>query len=194
MLISIYAHSARVSLLDRSYYSALNDLSKYYSLLKQSFGREEKFNSFYLTSGLYYFFSGYARERLPLLTPFFYHYALGNKEKGIAYIKLAELTDDWKINQEATYFLMKINFDVKENYTEAARYCKKLMVIYPENLLFQLYHLRISLGLNRVNDAKTALSTIRKMAENNVQLTVDERNYYICNAEAVLAKYQEKRK
>jgi len=193
MLISIYAYSARISLLDYSYYSALNDLSHYYSLLKLSFGKEEVYTSFYLTSGLYYFFAGYAKEKMPLLTPLLYLYTPGNMEKGIRYIKKAELSGDKEISQEAKYFLMKINFDVYQNFTESAKYCHQLMAMYPENLLFQLYMFRISLALDQVSSAKARLAVIESTARNNSQLTKDEKESYTRLAKKYLDAYYKKK-
>jgi hypothetical protein len=194
LLISIYAYSARVSLLDYSYYSALNDLSHYYSQLKMSFGREEGYRPFYLTSGLYYFFAGYAREKMPLLSPILYYYTPGSMLKGIQYIKTADVSGDWKISQEAKYFLMKINYDVYGNYTEAAKYCNQLMAIYPENLLFQTYMFRISLALDQVTYAKARLLIMETTASNNVQLNAGEKDSYIRQAKKELEVYYKKKK
>jgi len=194
LLISIYAYSSRVSLLDYSYYSALNDLSHYYSQLKMSFGREEGYRSFYLTSGLYYFFAGYARDKMPLLSPILYFYTPGNMGKGIQYIKIADVSGDWKISQEAKYFLMKINYDVYGNYTEAAKYCNQLVAIYPENLLFQTYMFRISLALDQLVNAKARLLIIETTACNNNQLTAREKDSYIRQAKKELEAYYKKKK
>ncbi len=194
LLISVYAYSARVSLLDYSYYSALTDLSRYYSLLKVSFGREEQYKPFYLTSGLYYFFAGYAKEKMPLLSPVLYYYTPGNMEKGLLYIKTAEQSADFEISQEAKYFLMKINFDVYQNYMEAAKYCNQLLAVYPENLLFQLYIFRISLALDQVTNARARLAIMESSAHNNNQLTDDEKESFTKLAKKDLEDYYKKKK
>ncbi len=189
LLISIYAYNARVSLLDYSYYSALSDLSHYYSVLKISFDKEEKYKPFYLTSGLYYFFVGYAKEKMPFLSPLLFFYTPGNTALGLQYIQTAETSEDLKISQEAKYFLMKINFDVYRNYVEAAKYCSQLMAIYPENLLFQLYRFRISLALDQVAYAKARLTIMENTAGFNHQLTADEKSFYIRQAKSELEAY-----
>lgn len=194
LLISIYSYSARVSLLDYSYYSALTDLSRYYSLLTKSFGHEEAYKSFYLTSGLYYYFAGFARIKMPYLAPILHYYTPGNIEKGIQYITKAEASGDWKISQEAKYFLMKINFDINENYTESAKYCKQLMAMYPENLLFQFYMLRISLAVNQETYAKGRLAIMERTAKSNNQLTADEKTFYIKQAKSELESFHKKKK
>jgi hypothetical protein len=193
LLISIYAYSARVNLLDYSYFAAATDLSRYYSQLKMSFGREKGYTSLYLTSGLYYFFAGYARDKMPLLAPVLYYYTPGNMVKGLQYIKTAEVLGDWKISQEAKYFLMKINFDVYSNYSEAAKYCNQLISIYPENLLFQMYMFRINLATNLVNNAKASLAAMERTALMNNQLTPDEKTSFIRQAKKELDVYNKKK-
>jgi len=194
MLISIYSYSARVSLLNYSYYSAITDLSQYYSLIKKSFGHEEEFKALYLTSGLYYFFAGYTKENMPLLSPLLYCYTLGNTEKGIQYIMVAGTFGSWEIQQEAKYFLMKINFDLNKNYLKAAKYCNQLLESYPENLLFQLYMLRINIALDQVSTANNRLTIIERTARDNNQLTSDEKDYYISQAKAVIETDNKKTK
>jgi len=111
---------------------------------------------------------------------------------GYNYLKTASACDDWKVSQEAKYFLMKINFDVYRNYSEAAKYCNQLLGVYPENMLFQLYMFRISLALNQVACAKARLSIMERTANDNNQLTADEKEFFIREAKSALAAYSEK--
>jgi hypothetical protein len=193
-LISIFAYNARVSLIDNSYFAAISHLSEYYSFLKLSFGIEPRYNSFYLTSGLYYFFVGYGREKMPILRPLLYYYMPGNMKKGISYLKIAENSTDWKINQESKYFLMKINFDIFKDYSQAAKYCNQLLALYPENLLFQLYMFRISMALNQVTIAKNRLNILERTARNNNQLSADEKSFYVTEAKDELDTFNKKKK
>jgi len=192
LLVSIFAYNARVSLVDNSYFAAISNLSKYYSFLKISIGSEPRYTPFYLTSGLFFFFTGLAKERAPLLSPFINQYSAGNVVTGYNYLKTASACDDWKVSQEAKYFLMKINFDVYRNYSEAAKYCNQLLGVYPENMLFQLYMFRTSLALNQVACAKARLSIMERTANDNNQLTADEKEFFIREAKSALAAYSEK--
>jgi hypothetical protein len=189
LMISISAYKARVSLLDYSYFSAMSDLSNYYALLKKSFGLEESYHPFFLTTGLYLFFTGYAKEKVPVLTPLLNHYNAGNKDVGIQYLKIASNSEDWKVRQEARYFLMKVYFDVYHNYRESAKYCNMLLAEYPENLLFQYYILKISLGVNQIDNARNRMLLLEKAAGRNLQLTSGERSYYIGEARKAINKH-----
>ncbi len=179
MLISIFVFNARVNLITNSYFAAISNLSKCYTFLKISFGHEIEYNPFFLTSGLYCFFSGLAKERVPLLSPFLNIYSTGNMDVGIKYIKKATSSDDWVVRQEAQYFLMKIYFDVYKNYPESTIYCDKLIVRYPENLLFHQYKFKNDLAIGKMANASSRMMLMESIAKGNDQLTIDEREYYI---------------
>jgi hypothetical protein len=188
MLISIFAYNARVSLINNSYFSALSNISKYYSYLKMSFGQEPQYCPFFLTSGLYFFFAGYARVEVPVLTPVLDLYTPGNMDIGLKFLRKAESLSDWKISQEARYFLMKINFDVNHDYKESDRYCNMLLNAYPENLLFQYYKFKILLNSQELEKANKRIVIMEKYALMNKYLTIDEKNYYVKIAKDEFAK------
>ncbi|MBK7029386.1 MAG: hypothetical protein IPH45_09295 [Bacteroidales bacterium] len=189
LLISICAYNARVSLLDNSYLSALGDLSKYYSFLKISIGLENRYAPFLLTTGLYNYFYGLARERYPLLSPVLNQFQYGNKELGIVFLKKAALSKDWKISQEATYFLMKIAFDINSNYLEAEKYCRILLSNTPGNILYQQYMFRVFVATNRISSAEEKLKLMEKLAVNNSNLSDDERSFFVNQSKSELVNY-----
>jgi len=179
VLISIYAFQARVSLKDHAYFSALSALSTYYSIIKQSFGREYRYSPFLLTSGLYQFFSGLARDRYPIFSPLLNQFASGNMKLGLYYLGNASLSDDMKIKQEAEYFLMKIHFDIHHDYKEAEKYCQLLIKKYPDNLLFQYYLFKIWLASGQVAKATDQIEVLERLSKRNPQLTPDEKRYFV---------------
>jgi len=192
-LISIFSYNARIDLMGNSYFAAISNLSKYYSFLKLSIGSEPKYNPFYLTSGLFFYFSGLTKERVPFLSPILNQYSAGDMATGLIYLKKAASSEDSKISQEAKYFLMKINFDIQRNYVEAAKYCNQLLALYPDNLLFQLYMFRISLALEQVGLAKARIAIMKNTAINNNQLSADEKDFYSAQAKSELDLYFDKK-
>ena len=192
ILISIYAFQARVCLRDHAYFSAISALSAYYSTIKQSFGRENRYSPFLLTSGLYQFFSGLARDRYPFLSPLLNQYASGNMKLGMYYLRNASLSDDMKIKQEAEYFLMKIHFDINHDYREAEKYCLLLTKKYPENLLFQYYQFKIWLSLGLVEKATAQLSNLQRLSGKNSQLTPEEKSYFVNESRKELGRSTKK--
>ncbi len=179
LLISIFTFNARVNLINNSYFGAISNLSKYYSFLEISFGREPEYNPLYLTSGLYYFFAGLAKKRTPFLSPLLYFYTPGNMDLGLKFIRKAATSDRREIREEAEYFLMKINFEVFKNNSESAFYCNKLTEKYPENILFQLYKVKIELALGNQKEAKGIIGRIETNMKSSNQLTFDEKEYYL---------------
>lgn len=188
-LISIYAFKARVELKDYAYLAAINSLSRYYSFLKGSFGHENQFEPFLLTSGLYYFFAGLARDRYPIFAPILSHYQRGDILLGLYYLRKVSTSGDWKTRQEAEYFLMKIYFDIYKNYSESEKYCILLLNKYPNNLLYHQYLLTIRLASGQKQKAREELANIERLAYMNHQLSNNERDHYIKEARRELAKF-----
>jgi len=188
-LISIYAFKARVELKDYAYLAAINSLSRYYSFLKESFGKENDHVPFLLTSGLYYFFTGLVRERYPLFTPLLSPYKRGDILLGLYYLRKAANLGDWKTKQEAEYFLMKINYDIYKNYPESEKYCKSLLKRFPENLLYQQYLIRIYLASGQPLKAREVFSMLERSARSNNQLSNWERDHYISESRKEMDRY-----
>jgi hypothetical protein len=190
LITSVLAFGARVHLHNNAYFAALNDLKKYNTVLKKTFGREKTFPPFYLTSGLYYYFSAYATEKLPFVTVFSGEKTLENMKKGIAFLKIAAGSDNRMVNTEARYFLMKIYADLQNNPQEAARYCQLLINDFPENLLYRYYMVCINLALNQEQRAAALIVQLSELARDNESLTPAEREHYIKLAADEMKRYK----
>jgi hypothetical protein len=188
MLICAYAYSARIDLMHNSYGAAIAKLGRYHALIKPSFGQEEKYPAYYLTSGLYHYFTAYAKNSIPLIGSLILRYAEKDKETGLQYLKNASSSSDAIIRNEACYFLMRIAFDLHHNYPEAARYCDKLLAESPNNLRFHYYRVQINLALHQTFRAKQMIDQMQKIANQNPNLTPDEREYFVKMAKEELLK------
>lgn len=187
-LISVYAFEARVCLLDHSYRRALSSLSKYYSALKPAFGNEIKYPELNLTTGLFYFFTAYAREKMPLFAPILKTYYSGDKQRGYDMIVKATKVNNEIVSEQSMYFLMKINFDIYENYKQSETYCRKLIAVYPGNLLYEYYLFKIFLATDQKMKARDQILVLKYYSDHNRQLTYDESTFYTNNAKADFAK------
>ncbi len=188
LLICAYAYSARIDLMHNSYGEAITKLGRYHALIKPSFGQEEKYQAYYLTSGLYHFFTAYAKNSIPLIGSLIGRYAEKDKKTGLQYLKNAASSTDAIIRNEACYFLMRIAFDLHHNYPEAARYCDKLLAESPNNLRFHYYRVQINLALHQTFRAKQMIDQMQKIADQNTNLTTDEREYFVKMAKEELMK------
>lgn len=190
VMTSVLAFGARIHLHNNAYFAALNDLKKYNAVLKRTFGREKIHPPFYLTSGLYYYFSAYATEKLPFVTVFSGEKTLENMKKGIAFLKIAAGSDNRMVNTEARYFLMKIYADLQNNPQEAARYCQLLIGDYPENLLYRYYMVCINLALHQEQRAAALIVQLSELARDNGNLTAAEKEHYVKLAADEMKKYK----
>lgn len=188
ILICAYAYSARIDLMHKSYGEAITKLGRYHALIKPSFGLEEKYPGYYLTSGLFHFFTAYAKSNIPLIGILLGRYAEKDKETGWKFLKTAASSPDAIIRNEACYFLMRIEFDLHHNYPEAAKYCDKLLAKNPNNLRFHYYRVQINLALHQTIRAKQMIDQMKKIADQNPNLTPDEKDYFVKLAKKELLK------
>jgi hypothetical protein len=186
LLICAYAYSARIDLMHNAYVPAIAKLGRYHALIKPSFGQEKEYPAYYLTSGLYHFFTAYAKSNIPLIGSLISRYAEKDKETGWQYLKIAATSPDKIIRNEANYFLMRIAYDLHHNHPEAARYCDKLLAEYPNNLRYHFYRVQINLALHQTARAKQLIDQMQKIANQNPNLSTVEREYFIKLAKEAL--------
>src|SRR6202007_2633622 len=87
--IMAYAYKARLELLDKNYFSSVSNLNNCTSILKYSFGKEEQYNWFYLTSGLYNYFIEWGKQNYKVLSAYTILYPKGDLKKGLSQLQLA---------------------------------------------------------------------------------------------------------
>lgn len=194
LLVSIFAFNVRLSLFNGSIFATIPNFIKYHTFLKLTIGHENEYHPFYLTSGLYNFSIGLAKEKHPVFYTLFSIYSTGNIDHGIKYLKNAASSDQREISQEAQYFLMKIYLDVYKNPSESGVYCSNLLELYPENLLFQQYMFKNDLANGNVANASSRIMLMESIAKSNSQLTIDEKEYYLKQVRNEFYKYMESNK
>lgn len=153
-LIICSALKSRYSLLNKNYLSSLTDLKNCIDYLKTSFGKEEEYPDFLLTSGLYNYFSDYACEQYAFARMVFKIYPRGSKHRGLLMLTQATQKSDIFLKTESHYFLMKIYFDLEKDFSRAKLHCKALLNLYPENHIYQLYWINILKQLNQIDEFK----------------------------------------
>ena len=187
--ISLYGFGARMDGLEKNYFKAIFKINNCLKYINKSIGKEEDFVYFYLTSGLYNYYKVNSVQEHPLLVPYLALYPDGDIKKGIEYLKVASNTNDVVLSTEANYFLMKIYLDNK-NYSEAEKYCTRLITKYPSNLLFLYYNFIILLKQDNLYKAKVFMARIRIAAKNNSQLSDEQRKYFYDMADDDIKNYE----
>lgn len=177
--IYLYAMQARLSLQNGSYLQAINSFNKWSAQVEQSLGKEDQFEGFYLTSGLYNYLTSMATQKYKFLRLYTLFYLEGDKELGLMQLEKAFKSDHpiWKT--EAAYFLMRIFLDTEENALAAQPYAQWLTTTYPNNLIFQYYYLQILMALGQNEAAAAHTNEIKRLANQNPNISADQRNYFI---------------
>ncbi|MFH2141747.1 MAG: hypothetical protein ABIJ97_04950 [Bacteroidota bacterium] len=177
-LISLYAYKTRFQIFNNKYISALNNLSKAINLLKQSFGKENQYENFRLTSGLYLYAISYVTEKYPIFYPYIAFYPKGDKEKGITLLEECLKSDNVYLKTESTYFLMKIYLDGEKKYKKAEIFSKQLITLYPDNLVF-LYHHYLILKQANIKESDQIKNRIIEISKNSKQLNDLQKKHFI---------------
>jgi hypothetical protein len=177
--IYLFAMQARLNLQNGSYLQTFNTFNKWSAQVEQSLGKEDQFEGFYLTSGLYNYLTSQATQKYRLLRLYSLFYLEGDKELGLNQLKKAFSSHYAIWKTEAAYFLMRIYLDTEENALAAQPYAVWLTATYPNNLIFQYYHLQILNASGHKAAANRKANEIKELANENFKINADQRNYFI---------------
>ncbi|MBN4049779.1 hypothetical protein JYT36_00970 [Bacteroidales bacterium AH-315-N07] len=192
-LISLYAFKARVELLNKNHLKTFRYLNKIIDLLKLSFERENEYDSFNLTSGLYNFLSEYAKKEKPLISPLLRFFPKGGMIKGISQLKSIHQSPDELLSAEANYFLTKIYLEAVPDYKEALHHAEFLTKKYPSNLLYQYFVFKTYLTNDQATKAMEQINTLIIYSNSNQNISVLQKNYYIKYAYYKLGQFFKKK-
>lgn len=186
--ISLYGYYARMDGLNKNYLKAFFRINKCIKFLQASFGRENEYNFFYLSSGLYNYYIVNAVKSYPIISPYLSFYPKGNIKKAFQYLEIASNSSNIALSTEANYFLMKI-YNEEKKYVEASKYGKLLCNKFPSNLLFLYYSFKAHLQINDMEGAQNYLKKIYYYSNNSKQLSDTQKVYFIHLAEEDLKAY-----
>lgn len=189
-IINVYAYRSRIKLLQEKYIKGAQNLNTCIDFVEASFGKENRYELFKLTSGLYYYFVDYGYENYFLARAYLIFLPSGDKEKGLKFLKESAKSKDILVRTEACYFLMRTYCELEENYVEALNYLEPLTKLYPDNLLYRYHHCRILLFMNKkelalkqFNLLQEAKEKGKKHAEHFVSLAQEDLNTFNAKGE-----------
>ena len=177
-LIIVNAFRTRFDLLDNNYLTAASYLNTCIDDISDSFGREEEYEPFYLTSGLYYYFMQKAHEEYPIMRPYLFFFPDGDKQKGIDFLLKCSSSDDIFLREESTYFLMRIAFDLDKDPKQALGYVGSLLTRYPDNIIFRLFEIKALRSLNLEKEINFSEKSYRASVSGNLELTLNQKKYF----------------
>lgn len=177
-LIIVNAFRTRFDLLNNNYLTAAGYLNACIDDISDAFGKEEQYEPFYLTSGLYYYFMQKAHDDYPIMRPYLFFFPDGDKQKGMAYLIKCSKSKDVFLRDEATYFLMRIALDLDDNPTAALLHVSELLKRHPHNVIFRLFERDIYDRLGRAEDKqRSERQYLASVAANN-ELTAQQKAYF----------------
>ncbi len=177
--ISLHAMQARIDLLRGAWIRALQNLRHCAVQIEASAGREEHFEGFYLTSGMYHYLMGQADRKYPFLRLYALLYPRGDKEKGLRQLEKAFRSGHVIWQTEAAYFLMRIHLDQEDNPGLAEPYARWLTGHYPGNLVYQYYHLRVLEAMGNGPDARAKREELQRLAATHPTIGPEQRGHFL---------------
>lgn len=187
-VITGYGNKARIEGLNKSYVKGFMHINTCLKYIKRSFGREQRFSYFTLTTGLYNYYMSTANRNFPVLLPYLSLFPSGDLKKGIQMLEAAANNSNKLLSTEGHYFLMKLFMEEKD-LRKAELHCNWLLKQYPDNLLYNYYIFRILLDQKKKDEALEALSALRFKEMMNRQLTPLQKKYYSGLATKDLKEY-----
>lgn len=187
--IAIYAYKSRISMMNYHHFSALNQLHHCIGYYKDSFGKENRYQWLYLTSGIYNYYIESVKKRFPFLIPYLFLFPKGDQKKGIEQLSIAAASKDGILSTEATYFLAKLHLELEKNYVLTRKYLDELLAQYPSNLLFRYYHFNSLIREDNLEGAIQSLKILKRKAMNNNELSEKQKSHFLTIAHGDLKEY-----
>ncbi len=178
-LIIVNAFRTRFDMLNNNYLTAAGYLNACIDDISDSFGREEEYEPYYLTSGLYYYFMQKAHEEYPLIRPYLFFFPDGDIEKGMRFLLRCTESEDIFLREEATYFLMRISFDLDKDPRGSLKYVNTLLTRHPNNLIFRLFEIKALRQLEDSIGANKSEGLYKRSLEVNNELSTKQKTYYL---------------
>lgn len=181
--IIVHAFKTRHELLNDNYLNAANDLNTCIDQISDSFGRENEYEPFHLTAGLYYYFMWLAYEDYFWIRPYLMLYPEGDKEKGLAYLTEMTKSSDAFLRNESLYFLMRIYYDLEKDYRLAKKYADILVSDNPNNLIYRLFQYRVALEIDEAHSTELRTEYLNQVNATK-SLTGQEKDHFIRELDA----------
>jgi tetratricopeptide (TPR) repeat protein len=165
-MIHSYAYLTRVDIYQERYFKGIVNLRHTLDFLDIALKQVYKYDKFMMVGGLYNYFAAVTLVKYPVFTPFFAFAPKSNRELGFSLLNQCALMDNILIKNESLYYLMKINYQLEENYDRALTISGQLIDRYPNNLIYHFHRFMIFIEAGRKPEA---LAQYTKMIEISVK-------------------------
>jgi len=136
-----YSLKSRYALYNGQYFKAIELLNKSSDLIKTSKSEVGNYEPFMLTQGLFDYFMAAAGDKFGIFNPLSLFGIDADAARGLSMLESLTKSKDEILRTEAEYFLMKIYSELEKEPAKAAIYGRRLVLAYPQNLIFRYHYL-----------------------------------------------------
>lgn len=190
--INLYSYRARMELFDNNYLKVFSYMNKCNAFILLSAGKEDTYEPFNLTSGLYNCFMAMAKKNHPFFAPYFLLAPSCDLQTGLKQLNKCSSASDFLLQTEANYFLMILYGEGDVDYVLSASYAEKLLSAYPDNLLYQYYLFKVKLLSGNLESAMKNLILLYQKSKSGNSLTDAQRKYFTDLAGKDMSEYYKK--
>jgi len=175
-MIHSYAYLTRVDIYLERYFTGMVNLKRTLDYLKIALENSEKYDKYMLVSGLYNYFSAVTVAKYPVFAPFFALAPKSDRTKGFNLLNRCARMDNILVRNESLYYLMKINYQLEDDYKRSLEIANELLRRYPNNLIYHYHKFSILIEAGKKMEARDAYSDLLRTSTaapdlNNLQRT-----------------------
>jgi tetratricopeptide (TPR) repeat protein len=187
-MIHSYAYLTRVDIYQERYFRGIGNLRHTLDYLKISLKDTYQYDKFMMVSGLYNYFAAVTKLKYPVFTPFFALAPKSDRTLGFNLLNQCSQMDNILIKNESLYYLMKINYQLEENFDRALGISDQLISRYPNNLIYHFHRFMILIEAERKPEALAQYSKIIEVSIKTPGLNALQRNHLVDIAKKRLQK------
>ncbi len=187
-LIHSYAYLTRVDIYQERYFKGIVNLNHTMDFLEISLKKADQYDKFMMVSGLYNYFAAVTQTRYPVFTPFFALAPKSDRDLGFRLLNKCSEMDNILIKNESLYYLMKINYQLEENFDRALAIADELIARYPYNMIYHFHRFMILIDAGRRPQALEQYSRMIGVSVKAPDLNSLQRNHLLDIAKKRLQK------
>jgi hypothetical protein len=187
-MIHCYAYLTRVDIYQERYFKGIVNLKHTLNYLETALDQIEQYDKFMMVGGLYNYFAAVTLNRYPVFTPFFAFAPRSNRELGYNLLNRCARMENILIRNESLYYLMKINYQLEENFVLALSLSDQLITGYPNNLIYHFHRFMILIEAGRKPEALAQYFKLTEISLKAPGLNALQRNHLVDIAKKRLKK------
>ncbi len=178
-MIHAYAYLTRVDIYLDRYFAGVVNLRHTLSYLKVALNNSDRIDKYMLVSGLYNYFAAVTVSKYPVFLPFFSFAPASDRQKGFTLLNKCTKMDNLVIRNESLYYLMKINYQLEDNYKRSLEIADELLKSYPNNLIYHFHRFSILIEAGKKEEARLAYNELSRISSTAPGLNALQRKHLV---------------